>query len=221
MFARLKKALSSAVIETDTTDGLSAWGVSRMLSRHRLAGGATVIEGLLLERPFKAGCAPSSRSYITGVELMARAELGLREDVNIIVMHRALKRALDKVADGVFSEAVDGVRTTAMPLPEEIAWLSMYRDVGWPGPTPDFWARYSVLTDSLEAAREWVDADAIEALCASPAALRPMTPFLMAVTRGKLYLRLQLEAPDDGAVSHHVLDTFEQVGGRALQLFGR
>ena len=78
-----------------------------MLSHHRLPNGATVVEGLLHDKPFKAGCAPSTRSYIVGVELMARADLGLREDVNIIVMHRTLKRALDKVAANLFAEVTD------------------------------------------------------------------------------------------------------------------
>ena len=202
-------------------DGLARWAVDRMLSYHRLSNGASVAEGLLLERPFQAGCAPSSRPYIAGVELMARAELGLRDDMNIIVMHRALKRALEKSAGHAYADAVSQVQTTDKPLPEELMWLSMYRDAGWPGPTPDFWARFCVLTDNLEAAREWLDGDAIDSLCDAPAVLRPVTPFLIALTRGKAYLRLQMEAPDDGQVSHHALDTLEQLSARALKLFGR
>jgi len=198
-------------------EGLAQWAVDRMLSQHRLSNGATVVEGLLLERPFQAGCAPSSRPYIVGVELMARADLGLRDDVNIIVMHRALKRALEKAANHTYADATAAHRA----MPEELVWLSMYRDAGWPGPTPDFWARYCVLTDNLESAREWLDADAIECLCDAPTALRPVTPFLIALTRGKVYLRLQMEAVDDGVVSHHALDTLEQLSARAKKLFGR
>lgn len=221
MFAKLKRAFSNANLPPNVGDGLFRWGVSRMLSQHCLSNGATVIEGQLLDFPFKAGCAPASRPYIVGVELMARSELGLPADVNVVVMHRALKRALEKAAAMVYSQAVDSVQTMAAPLPEELVWLSTYRDAGWPGPAPDFWARYCVLTYNLEAARQWLDAAAIESLCAGPAALRPVTPYLMALTRGKLYMRLQLEAADDGLVSHHVLDTFEQLCARAIGLFGR
>jgi hypothetical protein len=221
MFERLKRSLPPAATGSAEHNGLTRWAVDRMLSHRRLGNGATVAEGLLLERPFRAGCVPSSRPYIVGVELMARADLGLRDDVNIIVMHRALKRALDKAASNARTSAIAQVPTSDTPLPEELLWLSIYRDAGWPGPMPDFWARYCVLTDHLESAREWLDGDAIESLCDAPAALRPVTPFTVALTRGKVYLRLQMEAPDDGLVSHHALDTLEQLSARALKLFGR
>ena len=221
MFERLKNALRPSAPVPATGDGLSHWAVDRMLSHHRLANGATVAEGLLWDRPFQAGCAPSSRPYIQGVELMARADLGLRDDVNIIVMHRALKRALEKAASHAYADATAQLRTAHKALPEELVWLSVYRDAGWPGPTPDFWARYCVLTDNVESAREWLDSDAIECLCDAPTALRPVTPFLIALTRGKVYLRLQMEALDDGVVSHHALDTLEQLSARAVKLFGR
>jgi hypothetical protein len=221
MFEKLKRALRPTPVETTEGDGLARWAVDRMLSHHRLSSGGVVAEGLLMDRPFQAGCAPSSRPYIVGVELMARAELGLQDDVNIIVMHRALKRALEKAASTAYDDAVTHVHTTDKPLPEEMVWLSMYRDAGWPGPSAGFWARYCVLTDDLESARDWLDLDAIESLSDSPAGLRPVTPFLIALTRGKAYMRLQMEAPDDGQVSHYTLDTMEQLSARALKLFGR
>jgi hypothetical protein len=221
MFERIKKIFSGPSVSPPPGDGLAQWAVSHMLSHHRLADGATVAEGLLHDRPFKTGCAPSTRPYIVGVELMAKADLGLREDVNVIVMHRTLKRALDKAASSLFAEVTDSLRTTDRPLPEEVAWLSMYRDAGWPGPPTEFWSRYCVLTDGPEAAREWLDASMVGQLLDMPAALRPVTPFLVALTRGKLYLHLQLEHVDDGAVSHPVLDAIESLSARALRLFGR
>lgn len=221
MFERLKNAFGAAPVAPDNGDGLARWAVERMLSHHRLSNGATVAQGLLHDRPFQAGCAPSSRPYIVGVELMARADLGVSDDVHIVVMHRALKRALEKAASSFHANPDGPLHSGDKPVPEELAWLSMYRDAGWPGPTPDFWARYCVLTDNLEAAREWLDGDAVESLCDAPTALRPVTPFLIALTRGKVYLRLQMEAPDDGLVSHHALDTLEQLSARALKLFGQ
>ena len=191
--------------------------MSRLESTH----GAVAIEGRFFNRPFKAGCAPSSRPYIAGVELMARAELGLRDDVNVSVMHRALKRALESLAEGLYTSSVESVRTTHTPLPEEIAWLSMYRDAGWPGPPPSFWSRYCVLTDNLDSAREWLDADAVAMLGNAPPDLHSGTPLLMALTRGKIYLRLQMDAPDDGSVSHFALDALEHLSARAVRIFPR
>ena len=229
MFERLKRVLRPAggsafggsTLGALDRDGLARWALDRLLSHRALANGATMAEGMLLGRPFQAGCAPSSRPYIVGVELMARAELGLRDDVNIIVMHRTLKRALEKAASGAYADAVNHVHTTDKPLPEELVWLSMYRDAGWPGPSPEFWARYCVLTDDVEAARAWLSEEAVASLCAAPDALRPVTPFFIALTRGKAYLRLQMEAADDGLVSHFALDTLEQFSARAVKLFGR
>ncbi len=220
MFERIKKAFSGAPAMRESDDGLAQWAIHHMLSHHRLADGATVAEGMLHDKPFKVGCAPSTRSYIVGVELMARAELGLRDDVNVILMHRTLKRALDKVSAKLFTEVTDTLRTTDRPLPEEITWLSMYRDAGWPGPSTDFWSRYCVLTDAPEVAREWLDDAAVGQLLDMPAELRPVTPFLVALTRGKLYLHLQMEQADDGVISHPVLDAFEALSARALRLFG-
>ena len=222
MFERLKRTFSPLAAPVGGgSSGLLRWGAGRMMNNQSLAGGAVSIEGLLLERPFKAGCAPSSRPYISGIELMGRADLHLRDDVNIIVMHRSLKRELEKVSAGLYSESVEGLRTTEKPLPEEVAWLSMYRDAGWPGPSSSFWARYCVLTDNVDLAREWLDTDSVAALEDATSALRPTTPFLIALTRGKAYLRLQMEAPDDALVSERAMDALEQLSARAVKLFGR
>lgn len=221
MFERLKTVFSTSTPVSSNLEGLSRWAVDHMLSHHRLNNGATVTEGMLLERPFHAGCAPSSRPYIVGVELMAKSELGLREDVNVIVMHRTLKRALDKTLSGAKASSVEGELPSNDALPEELSWLVQFRDVGWPGPSPEFWARYCVLTDNLEIARQWLDQEVVDGLCEAPQALRLVVPFFFALTRGKVYLRLQLEAEDDGIVSHYVLDNHEELSARALKLFGR
>jgi hypothetical protein len=221
MFEKLKRALRPTDSVDEGGDGLARWAVNHMLSHHRLASGGTVAEGVLLDRPFQTGCAPSSRFYIVGNELMAKAGLGLREDVNIVVMHRTLKRALEQAAIDAYEDSVNHVRTTDKPLPEELVWLSLYRDAGWPGPEAGFWARFSVLTDNVVAARDWLDEDAVQSLCEAPVELRSDIPFLVALTRGKVYLRMQLEGTDDGMVSHHALDIMEQLSARALRLFGR
>ncbi|MEZ5702066.1 MAG: hypothetical protein R3E42_09050 [Burkholderiaceae bacterium] len=117
MFEKLKKAFKSANPADLGGDGLARWAVSHMLSHHRLSSGGAVAEGLLLERPFQTGSAPSSRFYIEGIELMARAELGLRDDVNVVVMHRSLKRTLEQAAADAYEDSVNHVRTTDKPLP--------------------------------------------------------------------------------------------------------
>jgi hypothetical protein len=97
----------------------------------------------------------------------------------------------------------------------------MYRDVGWPGPSAAFWARYCVLTDNVDQAREWLHRDLIAVLLEATSVFQPATPFLVALTRGKAYMRLQVEALDDGAVTELAMDTLKQLSARAVKLFGR
>jgi hypothetical protein len=49
----------------------------------------------------------------------------------------------------------------------------------------------------------------------------PQTPVMFMLMRGKAYLRLQVDHPEDRAAALHALDLFEHLCGRALQLFGR
>lgn len=222
MFARFRKAWASSTVPTQVSDGgLAAWANDHMLTQQRLPDGALAVDGSLWGRPFQAGCAPSSRPYIVGMELMARAALDLDTASSVIVMHRSLKRVLDHLAGQMFAQTVDGLHTSDRPLPEEIVWLSTFRDVGWTGPSDAFWSRYGVLTDSVEAAREVLEPEMIAMLSAPPAGLPSEVPFLLAMTRGKLYLRMQLEAEDSGEAGHYALDAMKLFSARALKCFGR
>jgi len=221
MFERLKNVLGVGSIKVETDDGLAQWATERMLAYRVLGGGAYVLDGRVLDRPFRAGCTASSRSYISGMELMARAELGLRPDVHVIVMNRALKRTLEALASSLFAEVTDALQTTDKPLPEEVGWMSAYRDAGWPGPNADFWAQHAVLTDAPEAARQWLDEEGIALLQDTPDQLHADTPRLFLLTRGKAYLRMQLDRPGDSTTALYALDVFEHLSGRALHLFAR
>lgn len=219
MFDRLKKAFQANPAAPLADEFLTPWASGRMLSCHALAEGGWVLEGRVLDRPFKAGCAASSRSYIRGMELMARFELGLLHDVHVVVMNRELKRTLENQSVALFTQVTESVQTTDKPLPEELGWVSMHRDAGWPGPPPAFWARYAVLTSMPESARQWLDAEAVERLLQMPEPVREDTPLLLALTRGKTYVRMQIDAPGDRSTAVYALDLFEHLSARALALF--
>ena len=113
------------------------------------------------------------------------------------------------------------LQTTAKTLPEEVRWLSMYRDAGWPGPVDAFWGRYAVLTDDPETARHWLDTDSIDMLMNWPGEPGWDAPRLFMLTRGKTYLRMQAGPPGDSTVALHALDIFEHLSGSALRLLER
>lgn len=177
--------------------------------------------GRLLDRPFRAECIVSSRAYIQGMELMAKADLGLSSEVNVIVMNRALKRTLEVLANGLYAGITDALQTTASALPEEVRWLSAYRDAGWPGPVDQFWGRYAVLTDAPGMARHWLNAESVAMLMDWPGEPEGDAPRIFMLTRGKTYLRMQVGSSGDNTTALHALDIFEHLSGRALQLLER
>lgn len=221
MFERLKSAFSARAASSDADDGLAQWAHERLLSHTPLREGAYALGGRLLDRPFRAECIASSRAYIQGMELMAKADLGLTPEVSMIVMNRSLKRRLELMANELYAEVTDALQTTAKALPEEVRWLSMYRDAGWPGPDDAFWGRYAVLTDAPETARQWLDADSIQMLMDWPTEPGWDAPRLFILARGKTYLRMQVDQPGDNTSALHALDIFEHLSGRALHLLER
>jgi hypothetical protein len=221
MFDLLKNALNRPPKAGSLDDSLVQWANERLLSHMGMVGGAYALGGRLLDRPFRAECLASSRPYIAGMELMAKSDLGLTSAVNVILMNRALKRQFESQAQAHYADVTDTLKTTAKALPEEVRWLSLYRDAGWDGPPPAFWARYAVLTDTPEVAKHWVDGDTVDQLKDWPMEVGPETPVLFMLSRGKTYLRLQGGSSGQAAVAVHALDLFEHLSGRALQILDR
>lgn len=221
MFERLKNAFSARAASGAADEGLAQWAHERLLSHMPLLGGAYALGGRLLDRPFRAECIATSRVYIQGMELMAKADLGLTPEVSVIVMNRSLKRSLEALAHELCTEVTDALQTNTKALPEEVRWLSMYRDAGWPGPDDAFWGRYAVLTDAPETARQWLDTDSIDMLMNWPVESEGDAPRLFMLARGKTYLRMQVGQPGDSTSALHALDIFEHLSGRALQLLDR
>lgn len=169
--------------------------------RHGLAfegsaqGASFAVSGEVMGKPWRLQRARSSRPFIHGEELRARAELGLSPEVAVMVINRALKEALERQA---YARFTDSLQTTVdSGTHEELRWLSMFEELGWDGAPDAFWARYAVVGDSLPHARAWLD----EAMCGlllgwpqnGPDA---QTPFTLMLVRGKAYLRMEY-APAD------------------------
>ena len=141
-----------------------------------------------------------------------------------VIVDWVQEAGLEADAQAHYADVTDTLQTTAKALPEEVRWLTLYRDAGWDGPAPAFWARYAVLTDTPEVARHWVDGDTVDMLMQWPLEVSPETPVLLMLTRGKNYLRMQGGQGSPGGqagVAVHGLDVFEHLSGRALQILDR
>ena len=207
MFERFKKAFGqrppAAVVEKPADGGpVSEWAGTQGFSYTGLGDGKGFsLTGKVGTKPWKLERGKSSRDYIRGEELRARAELTINDDVSLLIMNRPLKESLEKRAYQMYT---DTLQTTADPsLPEEMRWLAMYPEVGWDGLPPDFWERYSVLSDKREHALKWIDPSLGELLMSWPEpAPNEQVPFILMLLRGKAYLRMQYTPADIPTLEH-------------------
>ena len=161
------------------------------------------ITGKVGSKVWKLERGRSSRDYIHGPELRARAELKLNSEVSVLIINRPLKDALEKRAYEMFT---DTLQTTADPnLPEEMRWLAMYPQAEWNGLTPEFWKRYAVLAEKEAHASAWVDSELAKLLVSWPEpGPNGQIPFILMVLRGRVYLRMQYSPADMPTLEHAV-----------------
>ncbi len=201
MFDPFKKAFGASA----ASDAVSVWAKAQGFTCNRLGEGKGFsIAGRIGNKPWRLERSHSVRAYIQGDELRARAELKVDEEVAVLIMNRSLKEMLEKQAYALYT---DTLQTTVDPkLAEEMRWLAMYREVGWEGLSPAFWARYSVLTDKRAHALAWLDESLTDLLMSWPEpAPDAQIPFMLMLMRGKGYLRMQYTPADVQTLAHATL----------------
>jgi hypothetical protein len=227
MLDRFKKAFSRHAQDTGETAApssqlgpVSEWAATRGFGFSVTGDGQGVaLQGNVGGKPWRLQVGSSSRRYIRGEEVRARAELGVDEDVSVLVMNRPLKEALEKQAYQMYT---DGLQTSANPnLPEEMRWLAMYDEVGWSALPREFWERYGVLSDRRESAIDWIDPALARLMLDWPEpAPAAEVPFMMLLLRGKAYLRMEY-APAVLGVLQHASLIFTSACERALAVPAR
>jgi hypothetical protein len=226
MFDRLKKAFSKEAAKPEdappssqlTAGPASEWAMQNGVTMSFAAGGkGPSMQGKVGGRLWRMEVGRPSRNYIAGEELRGRAELGINEDMAALVINRPLKDALEKKA---YSMITDTLQTTADPnLPEEMRWLAMYDEVGWDALPATFWNRYAVLADAREHALAWMEGGFAELLMAWPApAPTAQVPFIVALMRGKCYLRMEYQ-PAGQVTMEHAAKIFTAACESALVAF--
>ena len=216
MFDRLKRAFSrdapadtgahaQSVGSALAQNHVSQWaGLQGLAYSSRGEGRGFVLDGQVCGKPWRMERGKPSRDFIRGEELRARAELGVRDDVAVLIMNRHLKDELEKRAFAIYT---DSLQTTVDPqLPEEMRWLAMYEEVGWDTISMPFWNDYAILSDQKDDAIAWITPQLCEMLMNWPVP-DPTRPMIIMLLRGKAYLRM-LHVPDNQAMVEHASAVF-------------
>jgi hypothetical protein len=188
------------ILKLTPADKVSEWASTQGFAFSPRADGRRGyhVEGKVGGKDWRIELGKPSRDFIKGMELRARAELDVRDDV-IMIMSRKLKNDLDKRA---FELYTDTLQTIADPhLPEEMRWLSIYQEVGWESLGAAFLNHYAVLSDDRVNAMAWINTELVDMLMAWPA-FDPATPMLLMMLRGKAYLRMQFVENDLPTLEH-------------------
>ena len=202
---------------TDSADwrAVAEWAGQRGAPFKRSRDGdGFVIEGRIEGRAWRLEWGPPQRNYIVGPELRLRMELGLAQDVNMLLMSRALMETLERQT---FEHYTEHMQTQIdVSTPEEMRWLAMFPKVQFAA--RDLRSRFAAVAHSPLAAAAWIDGRLSERIAAAAqTTLAADPPFVLMTLRGRLYLRLQLAAPEVAAVET-MIGLFETAAAQALHL---
>ncbi|MEO8123451.1 MAG: hypothetical protein ABI633_05325 [Burkholderiales bacterium] len=178
---------------------MTAWAVQRGAQFKRSRDGAGfVVEGRFDARPWRLEWGPPQRSYIAGRELRLRMELGLPQDLNMLVLSRPLMEVLERSA---FEQYTAQMQTRIDDTtPEEMRWLAMFSKLPLVF-EKELRQHFGAVALSAKAADVWLRGPLAEKLtAASRGVLAGDPPFVLMTLRGRLYLRLQLTKPDAQAI---------------------
>jgi hypothetical protein len=227
MFDRIKKAFSreAAAGRAPIGSGLrlaegpmSEWAATQGFGFSADATGQGVaLEGKVRDKRWRMELGRPTREFIRGKELRARAQLGIDEDLAVLVMSRPLKESLEKKAYQIYT---DDLQTSVDPsLSQEMRWLAMLDEVAWDSLPEEFRDRFSVLSDHRETALAWIDPALAGVMLDWPSpAHSAEVPFMILLLRGKAYLRMEY-TPANLATLQHAALIFTRACESALSAF--
>lgn len=165
--------------------------------------GRATISGQIRNRPWTLTRCKPTRDFILGGELFASAKLDLPKTVSILVINRALKDRLEKIAFRTYTSSVKTLLD--LDLPQEMHWLATHQEAGWDDMPWAFWGRFAVLASDARDPRKWVTNELAEQLIAwigGVSFLNIDTPFILTLMRGRVEMRMQIEEGDEVRTAH-------------------
>ena len=227
MFDRIKKVFSreAATGRTPGVSGLrladgpmSEWAETQGFDFSADATGHGVaLEGKVRDKRWRMELGRPTRGFIRGKDLSARAQLGIDEDLAVVVMSRPLKESLEKRAYEAYTDDLQTLVDAS--LPQEMRWLAMFDEIAWESLPEEFWNRFSVLSDRRETALAWIDPQLARLMMDWPTpAPSAEVPFMILLLRGKAYLRMEY-TPANMATLQHAALIFTRASESALSAF--
>ena len=176
-----------------------------------------VIEGMLDGRAWRLEWGPPQRSYIEGHELRLRMELGLSQDLQMLLLSRPLMEMLERQT---FERYTENMQTHIdVSAPEEMRWLAMFPKVPLSVPK-EVRSRFAAVAASPTTAAAWIEGALAEQLAAvARGPLAADTPLVLMTLRGRVYLRLALAVPEVATVEAMV-KLFEAAAAQAVRVTG-
>jgi len=112
-----------------------------------------VIDVKVGERDARLEWGPSQRDYIVGPEMRLRAELGLPQSLQLLVLSRPLMHELERET---FERFTDGMQTHIdTATPEEMRWLAMFPKFSFGAGRAGLAARIGAVGSSRSALSRW------------------------------------------------------------------
>jgi hypothetical protein len=166
-----------------------------------------VIDVKVGQRAARLEWGPSQRDYIVGPELRLRTELGLPQNLQLLVLSRPLMHELERATFERFTDSLQTHIDTSTP--EEMRWLAMFPKFSFGAGRTSLAARIGAVGSSRTALTRWIEGElSAEIEKSGKTVLAFPTPFVLMTLRGRVMLRLGLPIPRVDAIT------------QALALFG-
>lgn len=217
MLNAIKRWISGTPAGPDWSE-VSEWAKQQGYGFKRAKEGeGFVLDGAFGDRPWRLEWGPPQRTYIAGRELRIRMELGLPSHLQMLVMSRSLMEMLEKETFERYTESNQTV--IDFSTPEEMRWLAMFPKASLDLPK-NIKASFGAVANEPDLAAQWVDASFAEQLVqAATNLLAEQPPFVLMTLRGRVYMRLQMLAPDTRPMGqavrlfHAAAQAAQRVGG--------
>jgi hypothetical protein len=158
-----------------------------------------IVEAQLAHQAFRLEWGPAQRDYIPGQELRLRAEMGLPEELQALLMSRSLQEPMEA---RVFEDFVEDVQTRIdTRTPPEMRWLVMYPRLA-ASELGALKAEYVAAGSHKAWLVSWLAAEAVQKAMTSALPTSPAShaPLVVTCQRGRLTLRTGLAEPNADAL---------------------